>query len=97
MPSMTPEESTFWNYVHEYVLQHFRYSVISLTLDTNGTCYAIRLNRLGAPVAEARTFTVFADQLRDCAQRGQLPDGLMKSFANDLGDPRLINSGFRGH
>ena len=78
---MTREEVIFWNLVHEYVLPRFKYSVVDLRPDSGGY-YSLKVKRLGE--SDEKTFTVFVDQLRSSVETGQLPEGLLCSFADDL-------------
>jgi hypothetical protein len=87
---MTPDEVVFWNHGHEHVLRRFGYSVVGLNLDSSGKCYWLKLNRFGGPESGARIFPVFVDQLKNCVETGQMPEGLLRSFADELGVAKAV-------
>ena len=78
---MTHDETDFCNLVHNHALG---YSALEFKLDNSGHFYNLRLKRLGAPEHETKSFTVFADPVREALATGQLPEGLLRSFAEEL-------------
>jgi hypothetical protein len=87
---MTRDETDFWEIVHEHALREFGRSVVGLSLHSGGSCYSLKLNQLGAPESDARTFSVFVDQLKNCVETGQIPEGLLRSLADEFGAAKAV-------
>jgi len=76
---MTEVEIKFRSLVEQHTLRQFGYHVFDLRPFRNGV-YNVILKRLGE--IEEIPFPVFADQVRDSVLTGQLPEGLMRGFAD---------------
>lgn len=78
---MTEMEIKFRNLVEQHTLKEFGYHVLNLRPFGNHV-YNVILKRLGE--IEEISFPVFAEQMRDSVLTGQLPEGLLRSFADDF-------------
>jgi len=76
---MTEVEIKFHSLVEQHTLRQFGYHVSDLRQFAN-VVYNVTLKRLGE--IEEIPFPVFADQVRDSVLTEQLPEGLLRSFAD---------------
>lgn len=83
------ERMTICDLVTKHVVPKFGNLVPRLHPESDGN-YSLVLKRAGAPESEAKTFTVFVDQLRNSLETGQLPEGLLRSFTDDLNRLEIV-------